>query len=156
FDPATIKPLIAKLFGTLPRGATPNHAKADPVHIPEVRRVTYFDNVQFAKIYFVYHSPAMYAAGDADMDLAAAALSDGKSSRLYKRLVYDDKLATDVSALQESKSLGSLFTIEVTAKQGVSLDQIEKVVDEVLAEFIAKGPTPQELERYRAKFEYGT
>jgi predicted Zn-dependent peptidase len=155
FKPEEIKPLIAKLFGTLPRGAQPVHRVAGPAQIDDVRRVTYYDQVQFARTTFVYHSPAHFQPGDAEMDLAAAVLTEGKSSRLYKRLVFEDKIATDVSASQSSMLLGSLFMIEVTAKQGVSLDKIEQVTDEVLAEYLAKGPTQEELDRYKTGIEYG-
>jgi zinc protease len=89
------------------------------------------------------------------MDLAAEVLVSGKSSRLYKRLVYEDKIATDVAADQDSKLLGSLFTIEVTAKPDVSLDKIEQVVDEVVAKFVREGPTAEELDRHKASIEYG-
>lgn len=154
FDPKVIKPLIAKLFGTLPRGADPGHAVPKPAALDEVRRVTYYDQVQFAKILFLYHSPALFQPGDAEMDLVSEILAGGKSSRLYKRLVYEDKLATEVSAGQQSQLLGSLFRVEVTARQGVSLDKIEQIVDEVLAQFLKNGPTTAELERDKAKFEY--
>ncbi|MBI5764057.1 MAG: insulinase family protein [Planctomycetes bacterium] len=154
FDPKEIKPLIAKLFGTLQRGPEPIHRKAEPVALKDVCRVTYTDAVQFARTTMVYHSPAAFSDGDADMDLAAAVLATGKSSRLYERLVYRDKIATEVSANQESMYLGSLFQVEVTAKPGVSLDQIEKTTDEVLAEFVEKGPTQEELERQKTRIEY--
>jgi predicted Zn-dependent peptidase len=154
FDPQTIKPLIAKLFGTLPRGAAPARRTAEPVKLDEVRRATYYDRVQFAKTIFVYHSPPHFQPGDAEISLAAGVLAGGKSSRLYKRLVYDDKIAVDVSANQNSMSLGSLFSIEVTARQSVSLDKIEHVVDDVLAEFLSNGPTQEELERRIAGIEY--
>ena len=154
FDPQTIKPLIAKLFGTLPRGAAPVRRTAEPVKIDEVRRATYTDRVQFAKTILVYHSPPHFKPGDAEMNLAAGVLAGGKSSRLYKRLVYDDKIAVDVSASQNSMLLGSLFSIDVTARRGVSLDKIEQVTDEVLAEFLSKGPTQEELDRQTAGIEY--
>jgi zinc protease len=156
FDPAVIKPLIEKLFGSLPRDAQPVHKTAEPVKLGEVRRVTYTDQVQYPRTTIVYHSPAHFQAGDAEMDLAAAVLADGKSSRLYKRLVYEDKLASEVDATQSSNLLQSLFTIEITARPGVSLDKIEAVADEVLAEFIAKGPTAEELERQKSSIEYAT
>jgi predicted Zn-dependent peptidase len=154
FDPKAIKPLIEKLFGSLPRGPEAAHRKADPVRLDEVRRVAYADQVQFPRLTLVYHSPASFTPGDAEMDLAADILSDGKSSRLYERFVYEDKLATEVSARQNSMMLGSLFQIDVTARQGVSLDTIEKAADEVIAEFIRQGPTQQELEKHKAKIEY--
>jgi predicted Zn-dependent peptidase len=155
FDPKTIKPLIAKLFGTLPRGSSLDRPAPEPVKIDEVRRVTYTDQVQFPKTFMIYHSPAHYEPGDAEMDLAAEVLASGKSSRLYKRLVYEDKIATDVSADQDSMLLGSLFTIDVTAKPDVSLDKIEQVVDEVVAKFVREGPTAEELDRHKAGIEYG-
>ncbi len=154
FDPAEIKPLVAKLFGTIPRDADPVHAAAQPLKLESVKRVTYTDKVQFGRLTMVWHSPALFAPGDAEMDLAAAVLSSGKTSRLYKRLVYEDQLATSARAFQRSSSLGSLFQVQVMARQGVSLDDIEKAVDEVLAEFVAEGPTADELARHQAAYEY--
>ncbi|HPF37756.1 MAG TPA: pitrilysin family protein [Phycisphaerae bacterium] len=154
FNPAEIKPLIARLFGTLQRGADPTHRDVEPVVLNEVKRVVYTDNVQFSRLSLVYHSPAMFQAGDAEMDLASEVLSSGKSSRLYKRLVYEEQLATDVSAYQQSQMLGSLFRIDITAKQGASLDRIERITDEILGDFVQNGPTSEELERFKASTEY--
>jgi len=97
---------------------------------------------------------SQFQPGDAELGLASDLLSSGKSSRLYQRLIYQDKLATDVSARQMSSLLGSLFTIEVTAREGVSLDMIEKVADEVIEIFRADGPTAEELERHKASIEF--
>ncbi len=154
FQPDKIKPAIARFYGTLPRGSEPIHRTAPPVHLDRVVRSTMSDDVQFAKVYMVYHSPAAFQPGDAEMDLVAAVLSDGISSRLYQKLVYENPLASDVSAYQESMLLGSLFRIEATAKPGVDLQQIEQAIDETLAEFREKGPTPDELQRHKAKIEY--
>ncbi|MCH7808488.1 MAG: insulinase family protein [Planctomycetes bacterium] len=154
FDPAEIKPLIAGLFGTLPRGSDVVHAQAGPVKLSTVKRVTNTDKVQFARTTMVYHSPPFYAPGDAAMDLAAAVLSDGISSRLYQKLVYENELAVDVSAYQASMLLGSLFYVQATARSGVELDTIEQAIDEVLAEFTQGGPTQEELERRKSKIEY--
>ncbi|MFQ5424180.1 MAG: M16 family metallopeptidase [Phycisphaerae bacterium] len=155
FDPAEIKPLIRKLFGTLPRRSDPVHRHASPVTLPGVERVTFTDTVQFARTSMVYHSPAYYKSGDAEMDLVAAVLSSGKSSRLYKRLVYEDKLATDVSAYQGSRMLGSLFYVTATARPGVSLDVVEAAIDEELGHLVKDGPQPDELQRQQASIEYG-
>lgn len=156
FDPKEIKPLVGQLFGTMPRGGEPPHFKADPVKLNEIRRVTYTDNVQFPRLTYVYHSPANFAEGDAEMDLAAGVLGDGKSSRLYKKLVYDEKLATDVSANQYSSFLGSLFQVEVTARPDASQERIEELTDEVLSAFVKDGPTKDELERQKTAHEFST
>jgi len=155
FDPQEIKPLIARLFGGIPRDADPLHAERTPVALKEVKRVTYSDDVQFPRITFVYHSPPLFEPGDAEMDLAASILGSGKSSRLYKRLIYDERLANSVSAVQYSGLLGSTFHIEVNVRGDVALERIESAVDEVIAEFSRNGPTADELERQKASFELG-
>lgn len=156
FDPKAIKPMIASLFGTLPRKNDPVHRDAPAPSLPGIKRLTMVDTVQFPKTIMVWHSPAAYKPGDAEMNLAAAALSDGLSSRLYQRLVVKDKLATDVSAFQESRKLGSLFYVDATAANGASLDALERAIDETLADFTKNGPTRDELQRTVAKAEFGT
>ena len=91
----------------------------------------------------------MFAAGDADLDLAAQILGGGKSSRLYKTLVFEQRIAQDAFAYQSSQQLGSLFDVGVTAKPGVTLDQIQQAADQVLQSLATDGPTEEELERAR-------
>jgi len=153
FDPARIKPLIASLFGTIPRGGEAPHRAAGPAKLEGVKRATMLDKVQLPMVTMAWLSPAKFAPGDAELDLLADVLADGKSSRLYKRLVYDDKIAVDVSASQESLLLGSAFRISVVAAPGADLDRIEKTVDEEIARLIRDGLTAEELERYRSKIE---
>ncbi len=154
FNPVEIKPLIAKVFGTLPRGNDVVHPTAGPVKLDGVKRLTMTDTVQFARTTMVYHSPKQFAPGDAEMDLVASILSDGISSRLYQRLVYKDKLAVDVSAFQGSSLLGSLFRIQATARPGIELAALEQAIDETVAEFIRIGPTADELERQKSRIEF--
>ncbi len=155
FDPKEVKPLVAKMFGTIPRGADPVHAKAEPQVLAGTKRVTYSDQVQSGRLYMVWHSPPFFREGDAEMDLVAQVLSAGKSSRLYKRLVHEEKIASNVAAYQSSGSLGSLFHVIITARQGYSLDEIERVADEVIREFVREGPEKKELERQVASLEFG-
>jgi predicted Zn-dependent peptidase len=154
FDSARVKPLIDQLFGTLPRGSDVVHAQARPAKLSEVKRITMTDDVQYPRTYMVYHSPARFAPGDAEMDLAAAVLSSGISSRLYQRLIYKDELATEVSAAQSSMLLGSMFTIQATAQPGVDLETIEMAIDDTVQTFLKQGPTSEELERQKVQIEY--
>lgn len=161
FNSAEIKPLIADLFGTLPT-APPVVRKYTPlkdtkaVQLDGEKRYTAIDKVQLPKVQFNYHSPRAFAEGDAEMALVAEVLTSGKSSRLYKRLVIDDKLASDVSAAQQSYPLGSIFAIDVLAKPDADLMRIEQIVDEEIARLIARGPTEEELNRIKAQIELGT
>ena len=69
------------------------------------------DRVELPRLYLSWHSPAMFAPGDAELDLAADVLAHGKTSRLYRLLVYERRVATDVSAYQHSRELSGLFQI---------------------------------------------
>lgn len=155
FKSAEVKPLIERLFGTLPRGSQPVHAEAGPVTLDRVKRSTMSDNVEFPRIYMVYHSPAHFAPGDAEMDIAALILSDGITSRLYQALMYgDNKLATEVEAHQYSMHLGSMFWVVITTPPDADLALVERTADQVLAEFAENGPSPNELEQRKSQLEY--
>ncbi len=155
FDPKVIKPLIGKLFGTLPRQNDVIRKPVPPVGLHQVKRLTMLDKVQAEKTIMVWHSPAAYKPGDAAMKLTASILSDGLNSRLYRRLVVKQSLVSDISAGQDSKYLGSMFSIDATASPGVSLAKVEKAIDEVVADYVKNGPTVAELSRQGAKLEYG-
>jgi predicted Zn-dependent peptidase len=156
FDADETKTLIQRMFGTLPRGDDVTHARAVPVQLDGIRRLTVTDQVQYPRVTMVYHSPAQYAPGDAEMDLAASVLADGISSRLYQRLVYQDELAVEVSAYQASQLLGSLFYIEATVRPEVDLAVVERAVDDAVSEFARMGPTAEELQRQVAAVETRT
>jgi zinc protease len=89
----------------------------------------------------------IFKPGDAEADLASDILGGGKSSRLYKKLVYEKQIALDVSASQNSLILGSMFEIVVTARPGHTAEEMEKAIDSELAAFRRDGPTAAELAR---------
>ena len=156
FNPAEIKPLIAKLFGTLPRQNDVNRKSVPPINFKGIHRLTMTDQVQASKSILVWHSPAAYQPGDAEMNLAASILTGGISSRLYQRLVVEDKLATDVSANQNDMFLGSYFTIDATLAPDASQDKLEQAIDDEVNRFSKNGPTSEELKRQSASLEYQT
>jgi zinc protease len=96
--------------------------------------------------------------GDATFDLIADLLAGGKSSRLYKSLVYEKQIAQDVSAFQYSRQLSGALWIQVTAKPGVTLSEIEKEVMAEIERLKKEPPTDRELQRtknsVRASFLY--
>jgi zinc protease len=89
------------------------------------------------------------------LSLLSDVLSSGKSSRLYKRLVYDDQTATDVSAYVNMREIGGLFVVEATARPGIDLARVEKAVDEELRRLLTGGPTPAELSRVKTQYRAG-
>ncbi len=155
FDPAQVKELVEKYFGPLKRGApVPKIAVATPPITAE-RRAVIHDQVELPRVYMAWLTTPIFKPGDADADLAADILGGGKSSRLYKKLVYEKQIALDVSASQQSLTLGSVFEIVVTARPGHTAGEMEKAVDAELAAFRKSGPTTAELQRARNGTETG-
>lgn len=111
------------------------------------------DNVQLPRIYIAYKTPGRFQPGDAEMDVLANVLTKGKNSRLYKRLVYDLQIAQDVTAYQESGSLGSKFMIIATARPGHNLEEIKKIIDEEISKIHTGGITQRELQRVINQYE---
>ncbi len=158
-DAVTARQKVEKYFGDIPAGPPVARQQAWVAKRTGTQRGIMQDRVPQARIYKVWNIPG-WATADADyLNLASDILSSGKSSRLYKRLVYDEQIATDVSASLDLREIGGLFSVEASARPGVDLSRVEKAVDEELARFLAGGPTPVELGRaktqYRAAFVRG-
>jgi zinc protease len=149
FDPKTIKAEVEKYFGTLPEGpAVPKLDVKTPPITAEKRSVV-TDTVELPRVYMAWFGPSFLTQGDAENDLIAQILGGGKTSRLYQSLVHDKQIAQDVNAFNQSMMLTSVVEIVATARPGVKLADLEKAIDEVLADFRAKGPTTAELDRAR-------
>src|SRR6266540_3754023 len=154
-ETAKVRALVEKWFAPIPGKPPPVHEKPEPVPLHEEKRVTMEDRVQLPRLYIAWQSPKVFAPGDAALDLVGQVLTDGKSARLVKRLVMDERIAQDVSAGQMSETLGSMFLVTATPKPGVALERLEKEIDEELARLAAAPPTPEELERAKNKIEAG-
>jgi zinc protease len=154
-DAKEVRALAERWFGPIPGKPPPGHQKPEPVPLREEKRVTMEDRVQLPRLYMAWQTPKVFAPGDAALDLASQVLSDGKSARLVKRLVMDERIAQDVSAGQMSQTLGSMFLVVATPKPGISLERLEKEIDEELARLASAPPTPEELERAKNKIEAG-
>jgi zinc protease len=109
------------------------------------------DRVPQARIYKEWNIPE-YGSADADyLDLVTDVLAAGKTSRLYKRLVYDEQIATDVAAYVDLREIGGQLVIRATAKPGGDLTRVERAIDEELARFLQTGPAPSELRRVKTQ-----
>jgi zinc protease len=131
-DIAETRRLVEKWFSEIPRGPDVPPIAPPAAFLDTVKKHSMTDRVQLPRLYLAWHTPAIYQPGDAALDLAASLMSGGKNSRLYRRLVYDLQIAQDVSAFQQSQSLGSVFLIIATARPGQTLERIQQVIDEEL------------------------
>ncbi len=150
-DAATARQKVEKYFGAIPPG--PPIAKQDKwvAKMTGTHRGMMQDRVPQARLYKIWNVPE-WGSPDADyLSLVASVLADGKSSRFYKRLVYDDRIATDVQAFIFQREIGSQFFIQARPQPGGDLAAVERAIDEELARFIRDGPTPGELQRVKTQ-----
>ncbi|MEE9225446.1 MAG: pitrilysin family protein [Bacteroidota bacterium] len=147
FNPKEAKQWVEKYFGEVPQGPSPGPISAGQPVVKEPRRLLLEDRVQLPRLYLAWHSPPLYEEGDAEMDILAGILSRGKSSRLYRRLVYEKKIAQDVFTCQQSRELSSLFFIIATAKPGIMLTELEKEIWSELECLEQEGPGENEVQR---------
>jgi predicted Zn-dependent peptidase len=155
FDVPEAKAAVDKWFGAFPKSQKP---KPIPVPAPTIKSSETVVSDDFAKlrqIKFTWHSPANFAEGDAELDIAANALSREGPGHLYKALVYDRPLAQSVSADQGGAQFSGQFEITVTLRSDASLDDVKKVVWEEVGK-LAKDPlTDKEIQRVIAANEAG-
>ena len=154
FDAAQARRWVEKYFGPLPPGPPLERPRLWVPRLEGERRVTVSDRVPLERLYLVWPAPAYFHAGDAELDLASRILSRGKNSRLYRRLVYQEQVASDVSAFNYSLEISGLFGVVATARPGQSLGGLDDLIREEIAAFAEEGPSPEELEREKAKQEF--
>ncbi len=149
--PETARQKVEQYFGDIP--ATPPIAKQETwvARRTGSHREIMQDRVPQARIYKEWNIPE-YGSADADyLDLVTDVLAAGKTSRLYRRLVYDEQIATDVAAYVDLREIGGQLVIRATAKPSGDLARVERAVDEELARFIQSGPTAGELRRIKTQ-----
>jgi zinc protease len=144
-DKAKTKALITKYFASIPRGAEIPPITATTPPITQERRATVTDEVELPRVFMGWITAPIFKPGDAEAGLASDILAGGKSSRLYKTLVYEKQIAQDVNASLQSLTLGSVFEIVATAKPGHTAEELEAAIDAELQKFAAEGPTAAEL-----------
>jgi predicted Zn-dependent peptidase len=145
--PELAKEKMLAYFGDVPAG--PPVARQQPWTAPRTAstRDTMQDHVAQTRIYREWNVPN---DGDADttlLELATAVLGGGKTSRLYERLVYQDKLADSVSVGVQGFALASQLLLQVDVKQGVDAAKVEAAVADEWQKFLKEGPTADELAR---------
>jgi zinc protease len=144
--------LVRAYFEDIPAGEAVVPVRAAAALDRDVR-IQLEDRVELPRLYLAWLSPAMFAEGDADLDLAADLLANGKTSRLYRRLVFDERIATDGSASQNSREIGGYLQIAATAAPGHTLGELERVILDEVRQLAAGGPTDDEIDRGRVQAE---
>lgn len=153
-DTETAIDLATRYFADLDAGETPPRVDAiAPAAYTIERRLLLEDRVELPRLYVTWHSPSVFGEDDAELDLVAEVLASGKTSRLYRSLVYDDRMATEIAASQNSRELGGYFQVVATAAPGRTLTELERAISDAVRHFVDAGPSPPEMERCQAQAE---
>ncbi|HVL40813.1 MAG TPA: pitrilysin family protein, partial [Brevundimonas sp.] len=153
--PEQAREKVERYFGDIPSGPPVTQPARMVVPMVGAQREIMYDRVGQPRLYKVWN---ITPQGEADTDylgMLGSVLASGRSSRLYKRLVIDDQLATAVSAGAGGRQIAGQFIVTVTAKAGGDLNRIEAIVDEEMARLLRDGPTAEELERVRTQTAAG-
>jgi zinc protease len=144
---------VEKYFGDIPSGPPVSRHSAFIAKRTGTHRMQAQDRVPQARIYKVWNIPQYGSIESHQLSLASDVLATGKNSRLYKRLVYDEQLATEVNAYVDPGEIAGQFVIQASARAGVPLAKVEQALDEELARFLASGPSDEELARAKVQNE---
>lgn len=150
-DAKTARAKVEKYFGEIPPGPPVSRFSQWVAPRTGQQRQVAQDRVPQARLYKVWNVPGVGTADSDYLTLLSDVLVSDKASRLYKRLVYDEQIATDVGAFLDQREIGSLFIVQATAKPGGNLAAIEKAIDEEMQKVFATAPSQDELERVRTQ-----
>lgn len=147
---------VTHWFGDIPRGPEVTQPKIDHAVLTENIRKVIHDKVPQARVVRSWNVPDMNHPDVDLLSIAVDVLAGGKNSRLYKRLVLEDKIASSTWAYLDDRELASQFLISATALKEEDLPKVEKAIEEELAKYLKTGPTAEELQRMRAVFYAGS
>lgn len=147
-----VKEKVEKYFGDIPPGPPVAKFQTYVAKRTGVIRQVAQDRVPQARLYMIWNVPEWGSKDLANLDLLSDILSSGKTSRLYKRLVYDEQIATSVQAFYAPGEIGSQFYIQADVKPGIEISMIEKEINEELSKILKSGPTDKELKKVKTQY----
>lgn len=150
-DADEARPLVDRYFGDIDAGQPLTKWDAWVPERAQISRETMYDQVPQARIYRVWVAPEDTDPVSTDLAVAASILGDGKNSRLYKDLVYDKQIATDVSVFNLEQKMASVFGVVVSVKEGESVAAVEAELDRQIADFLSSRPKRDEVELVATK-----
>ena len=155
FDTDQARAWIEQYFAPLKPG-TPVPAVTPPAAPAVAKELTLADQVQFPRLYWTWPTVADDHPDAPALDLLATILTDGDASRLTRALVRDQRVAQDVAASSDTNEIAGQFTIQATAAEGQTIDDVRAALTKELAQLRQQPPTAPELARALAKHEKST
>jgi zinc protease len=153
--PEEVLAKVKKYFGDIPPGPSLVRTVLNIAKRQEETRGYYEDHVPEAKITMEWNVPQWGTREAVMLDLATSILSSGKNSRLYKKLQYEDQSVSSTTAYIDKREISGNVVLSATVKQGKSAEEVEKTINDILKEFLDKGPSQDELDRIRSEYFSG-
>lgn len=142
--------LVRRYFGPISPGPAPGRPSFPALRLTETRRIAVPEAVPQARLYAAWPTPPFFDRDEAPLDMLANILSDGLNSRLYRRMVHEDRTASNVSAFHHALTGAGIAGVVATARPDVPLGRLRTAVDEEIARIAEAGPTEDELARVKA------
>jgi len=146
-NPLAVRRLVERYFGDVTRGPAVTRIQPPPVNLDADVYATLEDRVQLPRVYDAWHTARAFSPDDAALNVLADVLASGKSSRLYRRLVYEMQIATQITAYHDALKADGSFRLSSTARPGHDLNELQQVIGEEIRRLVETGPTAREVQR---------
>ncbi|HXH63833.1 MAG TPA: pitrilysin family protein, partial [Gemmatimonadales bacterium] len=146
-DPAQARAWVEKYFEAIPAGPALTRPAPPAVSMPADQSAVLEDRVQLPRVYNAWHTVKAFAPDDATLEVLTTILAGGRASRLYRRLVYERQIATQVSAFQDGGRIDGKLEIFATARTGHTLAELQQAIDAEVRLLADSGPTAREVQR---------
>jgi predicted Zn-dependent peptidase len=154
-DAKTARAKVERYFGDIPAGGPLTKRDVWAPKMTAPARDEMQDRVAQTRIMRAWVAPHAISRASDELNLFARVLGQGKTSRLFQRLVLKDQLASSVASFQYGLEIAGMFIVQADLKPGVDAAKVEAIIDEELARLVAEGPTAEELKRARVAIEAG-
>jgi zinc protease len=156
FDEKQARGWVEKYFGPIAKGADITRPNPAMPKLEKETRVSVEDNVPLPRLYMVWHSVRQGDKDEPALDILGSILSSGRGSRLQSNLVYDKELVQMIGAGNGTREVAGTFQVSATARQGKTLEEIEKEINVELERIKQTPPTADEIARALNQIESGT
>ncbi len=153
FDPDEARAMVEKYFGDIPPGSHIERAVRMDSSLSGAVEMTTYDRVQLPRLYITWPTVPAFSADQPALDMVAAILGDGRSSRMYRSLVYEKRSARDVHVYHHDQEIAGEFIVQATANPGHSLDELESELLRQLEDIRSGNVDARELERARNRIQ---
>jgi len=146
-NPQQVRTLAEKYFGDIPAGPANHPALASVPTLARAKTIDMKDHVATTIIQRYWAVPGLLSKQLAPLDIGGSVLGGLASSRFDRILVRDEKLAVSASASLSAFQRIGVFNVSVAVRPGVDPAKVSRRLDQVLADYIARGPTADEVQR---------